>query len=299
MKLTCDVIKDLLPLYTENISSADSRIVVEEHINSCDRCKKELAKLNAPEEFSFDTNALPLKKLQRILRIRKYNTIFFSVLFTILVLFIVNGYLTAPKYIPYSENLITITEINNGSVIAHFKIPGAMYHISKYSAKDNSGYIYNISMWNSTWNRAVYKDAFDDYILNPSGEIVSSVFYSSNDGSKSILIYGDDQNMNGGIVIFPSSILSYYATIAAVVAVILGIFLFLLRNNQKDKSIIFKFFALPISYLLGHICIKGFSATTYSVTRDLYAILLVMIPIYCVMMLGEKLLVNRKSKQSY
>lgn len=105
--------------------------------------------------------------------------------------------------------------------------------------------------------------------------------------------------MNGGIVIFPSSILSYYATIAAVVAVILGIFLFLLRNNQKDKSIIFKFFALPISYLLGHICIKGFSATTYSVTRDFYAILLVMMPIYCAMMLGEKLLVNRKSKQSY
>ncbi|ABX43586.1 zf-HC2 domain-containing protein [Lachnoclostridium phytofermentans] len=293
MELTCDVIKDLLPLYVENISSANTRIVVEEHIDSCDSCKKELDKFQAQEECSFGTNTLPLKKLQYTLCKRKYLTILFSVMFTLLVLIIVNEYLTAPEYIPYTENPVTITKTNNELFIVHFNIPGAMYQISQYRENDNSGYIYNISMWSSIWNRSIYKDAVDDFILNPRGEVISSVYYSSNDGTEDILIYGKDRSPNGGTITLPRLVLAYYATIAAVLAVILGIVLFLFRNNKKAKAIILKFFTLSISYLLGHICIKGFSTSSYNAIRDFYAILLAMIPIYCAMLIGEKLLVSR------
>lgn len=88
MKITCDVIKDLLPLYVENISSDDTRILVEEHIVSCESCKQELNKLSTPKDFSLETNILPLKKMQVALLKRKYLTILFSVLFTILILII-------------------------------------------------------------------------------------------------------------------------------------------------------------------------------------------------------------------
>lgn len=296
MKLTCDIIKDLLPLYVENISSDDTRLLVEEHIASCDSCKKELNKLYSPKEFTHDMNVLPLKKIQTTLRKKKCLTVLFSVALTLLVIIIVMGYLTAPEYIPYSKNIVTITETNNTSVIAHFENPGARYLIDKYNTDDHSGYIYNITIWNSTWNRNMYKNAPRDFILNPNGETVSSVYYCSNDGNKDILIYGKDQNPTGGQITLPRLVLSYYFTIAVVGAVILGFILFLFRKKQNVKVIIFKLFALPISYLLGHICIKGFSGTSYSVIHDLYAILLAMIPIYCAILIGDKLLINRKSK---
>lgn len=47
MKITCDVIQDLLPLYVDDAVSEDSRILVEEHLKDCDTCKKEEEQLRA------------------------------------------------------------------------------------------------------------------------------------------------------------------------------------------------------------------------------------------------------------
>jgi predicted anti-sigma-YlaC factor YlaD len=42
MKLSCEIIKDLLPLYHDDVCSNDSKIMVEEHLAQCDDCKAEL-----------------------------------------------------------------------------------------------------------------------------------------------------------------------------------------------------------------------------------------------------------------
>lgn len=294
MNITCDVIKDLLPLYVEDISSDDTRKLVEEHIASCETCKKELVKLQTPKDFSLDAPSLPLKKLQTTLLKKKYLTILFSVSITLLVLVITMGYLTTPEYIPYSEQPITITKTNSDFVSVHLEIPDTRYDISKYRSEDSSGYIYSISVWSSIWNRSRSNRGQSDFILNPNGEPVSSVYFCSNDGNEDILIYGNDQNPNGGIITLPRLVLSYYFFIAVLMASILGGILFLLRQNQKVRPIVFKFFALPISYILASICMKGFSFTSYSILHDFYSILLAMIPIYCIILIGEKLLIHRK-----
>ena len=38
MKVSCDVIRDLLPLYTDQAASADTVALVEEHLASCPAC---------------------------------------------------------------------------------------------------------------------------------------------------------------------------------------------------------------------------------------------------------------------
>lgn len=53
MKTNCDLIRDLLPLYTDNVCSAASRKAVENHLSKCEACKKELALLRG--EFHADT----------------------------------------------------------------------------------------------------------------------------------------------------------------------------------------------------------------------------------------------------
>lgn len=40
MKITCDVIQDLMPSYIDGILSEDSRTLVEEHMGTCQECRK-------------------------------------------------------------------------------------------------------------------------------------------------------------------------------------------------------------------------------------------------------------------
>ena len=39
-KITCDIVKDLIPLYVDNVLSGDSKKLVEEHLQSCEECRE-------------------------------------------------------------------------------------------------------------------------------------------------------------------------------------------------------------------------------------------------------------------
>ena len=49
MKINCDVIRDLLPLYVDGISSKESTRLVEEHISECNGCRAVLGDLRNTE----------------------------------------------------------------------------------------------------------------------------------------------------------------------------------------------------------------------------------------------------------
>lgn len=44
-KISCEIIKDLLPLYYDNVCSDDSKSMIETHLKECDYCRKELEQL--------------------------------------------------------------------------------------------------------------------------------------------------------------------------------------------------------------------------------------------------------------
>jgi len=51
MNISCDIIRDLLPLYVDEVCSDDSRDVVETHLRDCEGCKAELEymKIDLPQ----------------------------------------------------------------------------------------------------------------------------------------------------------------------------------------------------------------------------------------------------------
>jgi len=49
-KISCDTARDLLPLYVDDILSADSRALVEGHLPACPPCSEELEALRKPAE---------------------------------------------------------------------------------------------------------------------------------------------------------------------------------------------------------------------------------------------------------
>jgi len=71
--VTCDIVKDLLPLYVDGVVSEDSRKLVNEHLESCSKCKeyhKKLISSDVPVEKAADDIAA-IKKIRRKINTKK------------------------------------------------------------------------------------------------------------------------------------------------------------------------------------------------------------------------------------
>lgn len=73
--ITCEVIKDLLPLYVDGVLSEDSRKLVEEHLQSCKECREYYDNLKdddieAKQEKAAGDKAA-LKRIRRKINMRK------------------------------------------------------------------------------------------------------------------------------------------------------------------------------------------------------------------------------------
>ena len=55
--MNCDVIQDLLLLYTDECCSDASKALVEEHLKGCEVCRKALAEMNAEAPITKETGA--------------------------------------------------------------------------------------------------------------------------------------------------------------------------------------------------------------------------------------------------
>jgi predicted anti-sigma-YlaC factor YlaD len=45
MNISCKIIRDLLPLYHDDVCSGESRSLVEEHLKTCEGCAEELRRI--------------------------------------------------------------------------------------------------------------------------------------------------------------------------------------------------------------------------------------------------------------
>lgn len=89
-KITCDVIRDLLPLYADDVLSKDSIALVEEHLGSCKSCQKELEEMKKPVvlpdfQKAQIQDAEVIKGMRRKLNRKRIGIVVMSVLITIVV----------------------------------------------------------------------------------------------------------------------------------------------------------------------------------------------------------------------
>lgn len=67
-KLSCEVIKDLLPSYIDDICSKDSKELIEEHISECGDCAAFLDKMRAIEIVSDKANEKEIDYMKKVKR---------------------------------------------------------------------------------------------------------------------------------------------------------------------------------------------------------------------------------------
>ena len=283
MKVTCHVIKDMLPLYSENMLSEDSRKMVEEHIEQCQDCKNDLNDMRTFNEVPVNRDVTPLLKIKSTLRKKKIQTVILSVLFSMIFFIVTFSFLTEPEYIPYNERSVTIIEIGDDSVLAQFDDSINGYDINKYPTDD--GYVYHVTTWTSIWNRNIKKSHINNTLLNPNGENVTSVYYYNAGVSEDVLIFGEEIEPDGGVITLPRLNLSYYVMIAAGLAIVSGLVMLINYRNKKVFTFSLKLFFLPVAYLIVHILIKGLTTTSYAATRDFYLILIMAMSFYSAFLL--------------
>lgn len=124
MKITCSIIQDLLPLYVDETLSDDSRRLVEEHLESCEECRKLLEELRQEPQYFSREDAKERKEgekaaFQRIRRKLWKRRILSVVIAAILVFLGVRGadyaYYFWETYIPYEESGL---EMRDGKLYA-------------------------------------------------------------------------------------------------------------------------------------------------------------------------------------
>ena len=75
MKMECDVIRDLLPLYAEKIASPATNALVEQHLAECPDCRAQLEQMEQPLPVQPELQPeAPLENIRRTMRKKSIRT---------------------------------------------------------------------------------------------------------------------------------------------------------------------------------------------------------------------------------
>ena len=202
MKITCNIIEDLLPLYVDDMVSEDSRKLVEEHLKGCPACRKmqeEMMRENRLTAGIKDGNSVQinkteaesLKKIRR--RIRKKRIL--SVILAVVLVAAAGGaghywYYDKENYISWDAANISVKD---GKVYSTVSPLGRLKSILSVDQK-NMFYMMSETMWtrrqypsdpateNELWSIQDFQEAHDrsddavtDETSLPSG--IENVYY--------------------------------------------------------------------------------------------------------------------------
>ena len=303
MKIPCSVVRDLLPLYAEEMIEEETRALVDEHLEECSECSKRLEEIRAaaavPAENTAVDTAKPLLALKKTINKRRRITAAIAALCVFILLFSAFHRINEWHQVPWEEGLIQVTGVEKMADVEKrnspfpeeeeaIRLPDESMGLtiqfdSKISGihstmeKNENGTTEIIQGWSSNPNKKLTGD-YSECSINP---VPDRLLYDT--GSGQILLWGEP--MDGSLVVMPRLALASYAILACCLASLSALLWFLFRNRQC-ASILRQVFFAPVSYLAGHLLIKGFHARTFFLEDDLGSILLVGAAVYALLTLG-------------
>lgn len=121
--MTCEIIKDLLPLYADGICSEESAAQIKEHLEECEECRRKLEHYQASiaqkdtQDAKEDDMLRPMKKVKRKLRRHKWLSVTLGIFLTILLAGL--GVLTVGEINGHVISFTTCTNIIRLNYITH------------------------------------------------------------------------------------------------------------------------------------------------------------------------------------
>lgn len=195
MKYPCNLIKDLLPLYIDNVCSEESKEIVEQHLAECPECKtyyqsmtESNAALTLPVEQERERQkAQSFLAVKKRLRIKQLLTAMISIVMLIAIVFssvaILSNY---DKVVTYDDN-ISVSMVNGslvGRLIGSRQQQVNIKRVDVTVNGDELSYLF-FRVYDTKWNELITnKDVFYEFILCPadkSADEIDCVFYYAGD----------------------------------------------------------------------------------------------------------------------
>lgn len=300
MKLDCAIMEDLLPLYQEGLVSPKSKEAIEEHLKTCASCSKELEDLQKSPAPSLNP-ALSLQSVARGLRKRRWLSVLLVALLLLALVSAIGAYFTDHQYLSYDPDELKIVQ-EGGNYYLDIRRSDVMWEMTGMPSPESPGVMqYELSAFRlrtlfgaSTqavvpdWQRREFawtegKGGMNDpmhlvpnrYLLGEAEHYKKGAIYYVKTDEPAVLMTGKDLYPDGGYMVLPRLALEFYVWLALGLAAGLAVLLLILRKFSKTRSVLTALLGLPISYLLGHLLVKGISTISmYDMRRDLQWILL-------------------------
>ena len=322
MSLTCGIIKDLLPLYAENLCGDESREAVEAHLETCESCRSSLEGMRQKESTS-PLEALPLRSISQKIKRKQIRLVALALCLALFLITAYQGRVNQLKPIPYDPGFqFSVTADENGGLILKYDNSLEPFAIEGYTDMAEPGsvkvspYIYSIS-FRQYEKRPVIdtgKVPLTDTSSSPFGQskeiLLSShgglpvKIYYVNPNSPAVLLYGEpepgEREGSYGIAFLPRLALNYYVIIMAGLLLLIGILYLLmiwLKKPRVRQALMYLAF-LPLSYILSHLAVKGLSGISWDIMADLKMILIAAAFACAAMALAAAHLKGRRKEQN-
>ncbi len=292
MKNQCSIVKDLLPLYAEELTSQDTGEFVREHLEGCEDCRNELEEIKKPSAITAETNIEPIKKIRKALTANKIRAIALTAIFVLMAAVAVFAYISAPEYLPYSEETIFVTENPNGTVTV--TLPGKATDYRCSMTEFEGAEEYSIESWTSILESSIPSWGIRSVTIEPKEGKDTVIRYVQNNGQDDVVLYSDAPYSTGGVITLPRLVLNSYLFIAAVMLTVLLILRIVLRKKEGAKQLLEKLILLPVSYITGHFLV-GAGGISYSPQRDFALTILASMLIFSALLLVRSLIRKKEN----
>lgn len=120
MKVSCNIIRDILPLYAEDLASEDTKRLVDEHLCGCDECTRELGTLKKVQVIPVDADPAGLKKVKKTIVIRRIVAVMTALLMVLSIYTCFVMFLDAGIYLTAEQAVESVEKLDDGGIRIHW-----------------------------------------------------------------------------------------------------------------------------------------------------------------------------------
>ena len=264
MKLSCDIIRDLLPLYAEELASADSREAVEGHLLGCESCRKAYEDMKTcpviiPEEPGLDT-------VRRGLWRRRLLTALCAVLIVCMAGCWFLSWLTAPIYL--DKSIITDIQDNHDGTVTISMDAAAVGRQTFQLEIDPTDAGETIVLWTSRWLEWTWSEPIPRPLSITRSVIHNGIYLCTGTGEDELIYENPQKFINGGVVILPRLYLSFYFQMSLLIGSAALILAFLLRRRRAGKWLVC-IGSLLVCYAICQGIVCGFTFASFFAEQEL------------------------------
>lgn len=178
MKLPCEIIRDLLPLYHDGVCSEVSKTLVNEHLRDCKDCAKALRKIDIDIDVpKLEADAVkPLKSLQNKWNKRTWQKGILIGLAVFMLVFTIWFSLTQLNYVPLAVEEYSIESVcrfSNGMYYLEYSHPYAMDSYSANICRTEDGAIHLTEYRPRLAKKQdVYSRTTRSYLIDPANKLL-------------------------------------------------------------------------------------------------------------------------------